>query len=270
MFHAVPWTSENPQRFTGQALPHHPAWGPAGTSASLNPNFGSYAPSVRSSGQESSPLIDGMTTPESSNRSPMFSTAVPHSSGPSSNGGDGHRRSINSFDQTHRGLQTSFPMQQGFVQQNQFLSPTNVSPQHLMIDTSGLHQLQREPTHSPFSDFVMVDKLDAVPAPYAGRQQPTQPKPKRSAVKRSRVAPTNKTTGNAQKDMFVSEHPSHTPGPIRRQSNTASKATKASKQRSGGRQPGMHLNDEAAARAKQLRDEGSCWICCFQRDSVCD
>jgi len=37
----------------------------------------------------------------------------------------------------------------------------------------------------------------------------------------------------------------------------------------------MHLPPDKAARAKQLRDEGSCWICCLQRDSctpgeVCD
>jgi len=43
----------------------------------------------------------------------------------------------------------------------------------------------------------------------------------------------------------------------------------------GGRAVGSHLSTEGAARAKKLREEGSCWLCCLQRDSctpgkVCD
>ena len=45
--------------------------------------------------------------------------------------------------------------------------------------------------------------------------------------------------------------------------------------RLGGRPIGSHLAPDKAARTKQMREEGSCWLCCLQRDSctpgeVCD
>jgi len=45
--------------------------------------------------------------------------------------------------------------------------------------------------------------------------------------------------------------------------------------RLGGRPIGSHLAPDKAARTKQMREEGSCWLCCLQRDSctpgeICD
>lgn len=49
----------------------------------------------------------------------------------------------------------------------------------------------------------------------------------------------------------------------------------ASGKRLGGRPIGSHLAPDKAARTKQMREEGSCWLCCLQRDSctpgeICD
>ena len=264
-----PWSTEGSARYSGQALPHHTAWGLSAPSTTLNTNFPSYAASVLSSAHDSSPLPDGISTPDSA-RSPMFSNAAPNSAtgstngatAGSSNGGDPHQRAYSSFDHTPRPLQTSF-------QHNNFLVHQDVSPQNLLIDPTPMHQLNREPSHSPLSDYILVDRPDAmVPmAPTAIESQAPQSKaPKKSTMKRPRVASTGKA--RQEPDNFVSEYPTHTTGPIRRQSSSAAKVAKDGKGRVGGRSVGMHLTEEAAARAKQLRDEGSCWICCFQRDSV--
>ena len=79
-----------------------------------------------------------------------------------------------------------------------------------------------------------------------------------SNVKAAKKSSSNKTRHDP--DPFVNEFSS-----ARRQSNE--RKIREGK-RVGGRSVGMHLTTEVAARAKQLRDEGSCWICCFQRDSV--
>lgn len=261
-FQGVPWTPEGPARYPGSAQPHHQGWGLSATSTTLNTTFPSYAGSVLSSAHDSSPMIDGLTTPDSATRSPMFSTRAPISSAGSSSGGDNNRQVYPSYEQNSR----SIPMN-NFQQQNNYLTPHNVSPQNLMIDTSAMNQLHRDPTHSPLSsDFVMVDKSDAGSSIHAveDRRQSQPKQQKKQAPRRSRVASNPK---RIDPDNFVSEYPSHATGPIRRQSSSAAKAAKADSRRVGGRSLGMHLTEEAAARAKQLRDEGSCWICCFQRDS---
>ncbi|KAF1983133.1 hypothetical protein K402DRAFT_396850 [Aulographum hederae CBS 113979] len=41
---------------------------------------------------------------------------------------------------------------------------------------------------------------------------------------------------------------------------------KRASRRAGGRQVGSHLNPDTAARTKLMREHGSCWLCCLQRD----
>jgi hypothetical protein len=255
-----PWSSEVPSRFAEQHIPQQNLWSLSVPSNNMNPNFASYAPSVLSSAQDSSPLIEGMHTPDSANRSPLFSTAAPNSSAGSSSGGDMHRRAFHSFDQTPRPLQTSFAHQNYMMKQD--MSPNTIDP-------NTIQSAHREPSHSPSSDYVLVDISDAGSMTYfeESRPAPSQSKQKKPSAKRSRA--TSSATRRPVADNFVSEYPPHAAGPIRRQSsNAVSKATKDGHKRVGGRSLGMHLTEEAAARAKQLRDEGSCWICCFQRDSV--
>ncbi|KAK3080797.1 hypothetical protein LTS18_013006 [Coniosporium uncinatum] len=50
---------------------------------------------------------------------------------------------------------------------------------------------------------------------------------------------------------------------------------KISSKRVGGRALGSHLDPEKAAKTKAMREQGSCWLCCLQRDSctpgpICD
>ena len=259
-FAGPPWSTEAALRYQAQALPHHAAWGPVNTPSALNTNQTSYAPSVLSSAQDSSPLIDGIATPESASRSPMFSNLAPNSAANSSNGGDPHQISFQSFsNQTPRQIQTTFQPQNVYPQQD-------ISPQSLMIDPTSMHQLHRDPSPSTFSDFVLIDKDEVSPTTHLADHHTSQAKQKKSTMKRPRVASTSKV--RQEPDNFVSEHPARAAGPIRRQSSSAAKIAKDNAKRVGGRSLGMHLTEEAAARAKQLRDEGSCWICCFQRDSV--
>jgi hypothetical protein len=251
------WPLEDPTRYAGQALPHHVGWGPANnTLNSLNP---SYAGSVLS--HDSSPPMDGLATPESA-KSPMLSTANPNSSSVSSNGGDSTRRAhYQDIQQTPRPFQTGF-------------QPASMNHQHgmggvtslrtLMIDANVGQQVHREPTHSPSSDYIMVELNDALSTTYSDDRRTSQPqlKEKKPSQRGSKKLPSSKV--RHEPDPFVPEFPMTT-GSIRRQSGD--KKSRDGK-RVGGRTVGMHLKTDVAARAKQLRDEGSCWICCFQRDSV--
>jgi hypothetical protein len=237
-------------------MPHPVPWGLNPNSNALNSVAASYAPSDFSHG--SSPHIPGMTTPDSA-RSPRFSTAIPNSSSGSSIGGDSVQRTYHhSIDQIPRPLQTAF-------QQSNFMNQQHdISPHSVLIDPSALQQLHRDPSHSPMSDFVVVDRADAVSATYSDDYCHTHAKERKVSQKSARKSVSNRP--RQQADNFVSEYPPAT-GAIRRQSNEATKKARDGK-RVGGRSVGMHLKTDVAARAKQLRDEGSCWICCFQRDSV--
>lgn len=82
-------------------------------------------------------------------------------------------------------------------------------------------------------------------------------------------------TQQQQATVFVQQH-----FPAKDSSNTRIttelvRRTPAGVTKRGGRAVGSHLSTEGAARAKKLREEGSCWLCCLQRDSctpgeVCD
>jgi hypothetical protein len=157
-----------------------------------------------------------------------------------------------SIDQTPRPLRTG-------LHHHNFLSHQhNISPQNLLIDPISMQPLRRDPSHSPMSEYVLVEKNDAESAIFVEDHQPPQAKEKKTTFKTSRKSTS--TRARPDSDPFVSEFHS-----ARRQSNDK-KARDA--KRVGGRSVGMHLPTDVAARAKQLRDEGSCWICCFQRDSV--
>ncbi|KIW03298.1 uncharacterized protein PV09_05510 [Verruconis gallopava] len=262
------WSLEAPHRFAGSSFAQNSAWNSHAASNALNSIAASYAPSVLS--HDSSPHVEGITTPDSS-RSPMFSQAVPSSSSASSSGAADHRNHLynQTFDQTPRLIQTAF-VNTEYVNQDY-----NISPQSLFIDPSAaIQQLGRDPSHSPMSEYEIIDKSEAVSTAYGDDNraiQSTLPKEEKLSAKRSRAPTSNKMRQDP--DNFVSEYPNAS-GVIRRQLSSGAGKQREGK-RVGGRSVGMHLSSEVAARAKQLRDEGSCWVCCFQRDScspglICD
>lgn len=214
------------------------------------PYVTSYPVSVSAmSLDSSSPQPPGMNTP-SSTRSPSLNEARLHSTSPRtadfSNGSS--RGYSQGQDQTPRPLQTSF---------------NQTHHGSLTYDITGLgSSLQqaskrkrndhtREPSKSPFSDYVVLDSNSE------------------SAMNASRmdVKPSMGQTST----IFLHEQYPHVEDkkpkrahdhthPIRKPSNAGRK--------SGGRTLGMHLDPEKAAKAKDLRNDGACWICCLQRDSV--
>ena len=124
---------------------------------------------------------------------------------------------------------------------------------------------------SPVTDFVFV-------------QSPTQISSSQSHFEQQVI--TSQPEEEDSKTAFTSEIPmSH----LKRPHNSILPANSSSDTRiatesvrrklgttkRGGRAVGSHLSREGAARAKKLREEGSCWLCCLQRDSctpgkVCD
>lgn len=204
----------------------------------------SYAGSALS--MDSSPQARGIGTPNSE-RSPLFAPAhLAGSLGSSNSQCHGHDHQHH----TPRAAQYSFSQ-----------------PQTLNVDMIGIgmgsqsqgnkrrrSQAPREPSHSPVSDYVMVESSDisAVSPSFSGSMK---------------MEPS--TSGPQSPLTFVAEHypPSADSG---KQPSTQGVIRKARDgKRAGGRSLGSHLPADKAARAKQLREEGSCWICCLQRDSVC-
>jgi hypothetical protein len=111
---------------------------------------------------------------------------------------------------------------------------------------------QRELTNSPSvsGDYVMVSSVSKTAA-----------NAKRMDTKPSK-APA------ASSAMFYHEHYPHPDEKRVRKANEFVPRKTSTGRKSGGRSLGMHLAPEKAAKAKELRGDGACWICCLQRDSV--
>jgi hypothetical protein len=194
---------------------------------------------------DSSPLAQGIRTP-SSTRSPLFGQAQLSGSVGSCNS---HIHVHDHQNETPRPLQTSF-----LPTRETDLDFMGLNPQlHESKHRQRRRQVQREPTHSPVSDYVMVEpENEPTRTPsYAGS---TKAEPSTSAPR----SPT----------IFVPEqYPPSADSAKQQSSHYVIRKTRDGK-RAGGRSLGMHLPADKAARAKLLREEGSCWICCLQRDSV--
>lgn len=199
----------------------------------------SYAGSVLS--MDSSPQARGIGTPNSE-RSPLF-TAVNLSNSLGSTNSQCH-----GHDHQH---QMPRATQYAFHQQTQNL---NVDMMGIGAQSQGNKRrrshAQREPSPSPVSDYVMVESSDTASPSFMGSMK----------AEPSTSGPRSPITFVAEQFSSVSGKRPSTQGVIR-------KAREG--KRAGGRSLGSHLPADKAARAKQLREEGSCWICCLQRDSVC-
>jgi hypothetical protein len=110
-----------------------------------------------------------------------------------------------------------------------------------------------ENANSPISDFVLIDSTTDY--------QPS-PSPRPSKRKASEVEESASFGTVFVQHTFSHDHSSH----AHQENDFARKRINSN--RVGGRATGSHLNAQSAARARELREKGSCWICCLQRDSV--
>jgi hypothetical protein len=241
-----PWSPVDHSRVPSIGITQHMSFGSASAlPVSHDAYRTSYAGSVLS--MDSSPQARGIGTPNSE-RSPLFAPA--HLSGSM---GSTNSHQCQGHDHQH---ETPRAMQQPFQQ-----------TRTLNVDVIGIgmgsqsqgnkgrrSQAPREPTHSPVSDYVMVESVDisAVSPSFSGFMK----------AEPSTSAPRSPVTFVTEQYPLVSDSgkQASNQGVIRK--------TREGK-RAGGRSLGSHLPADKAARAKQLREEGSCWICCLQRDSVC-
>lgn len=198
----------------------------------------SYAGSIIS--MDSSPQARGIGTPNSE-RSPIFPAAnLSSSPGSTSSQCYGHDH----LHQTPRAMQYAFQQTQNL---NVDMIGIGAQPQGTKHRRS---QAPREPSHSPVSDYIMVESSDAVSTSFTSSMKVEPPT----------SAPRSPMTFVAEQFSPDSGKRPSTQGVIRKPREV---------KRPGGRSLGSHLPADKAARAKQLREEGSCWICCLQRDSVC-
>jgi hypothetical protein len=244
-----PWSPVN--RFAGlpgvQDVPFAPA--------TDEPYMNSYPASISvMSLESSSPQPQGLNTP-SSTRSPSFAAVNLHSTSPqTTNGGSLALPAFTTdHEQTPRISQTSFnPV--SYQLTGAGLGPS--SPQASKKRRNS--QARREPTHSPFSsgsEYVMVESNS------------------KTALNAKRM--NSKVSKTQQAEVFFHEQfpQSEEKRPKRATEFAVRKPSNGRK--SGGRTLGMHLAPEKATKAKDLRIDGACWICCLQRDSctagvVCD
>jgi hypothetical protein len=195
--------------------------------------------------ESSSPQPQGIHTP-SSTRSPSF-TQLHLPASP--------RTSLNSVaysqDQdTPRISQHIFGTAQP-SNQPYSLSGVGPSSQHISVTKRKRNEyVHREPTHSPSvsGEYVMVESFSKTGA-----------NTKRIDTKPSKASAP---------DMFYHEHYPRNEDKRPRKSNEFVARKTSNGRKSGGRSVGMHLAPEKAAKAKDLRSDGACWICCLQRDSV--
>ena len=199
--------------------------------------------------ESSSPHHPGINTPSSSTRSPSFAHTnlqQPTSPRTSDGGGLGSHGYGRDQDHTPRLAQNSFNhAHQGSLSYN--IQGLGSLSQQATKRKRNDHA-HREPTKSPFSssEYVIVESNAKSP----------------SKSKRMEPSPSVST-------IFVSEqYPPLTEDNKLRRSGGLGTRKSGNGRKSGGRSLGMHLAPEKAAKAKDLRSDGACWICCLQRDSV--
>lgn len=217
----------------------------------------SYPVSVMSI-DSSSPQPPGMSTP-SSTRSPSFAEARLHSTSPHSVGvgSFGSMGYMQDQDQTPRVPQHNFsqPMRSSL---SYHLTGTGAgtsmgTSSQQTIKRKRNDHFQREPSRSPFSSsstssYVLVDK------------------PK-SASKDKMLIDSKPSIAQTSSFVIQQEYPQGDEKRPRKASECGVRKPSNGK-KSGGRSLGMHLDAKKAAKAKDLRSDGACWICCLQRDSV--
>ena len=209
---------------------------------------------------QSSPKFQNANTP-SSTRSPVS---------PRSNLNHASRQTpplvrptIRHPDQTPRPSQNVFAVNTRGIPTFDFAKTEPESPQQLQCRALSIDRSSHvDALGSPApSDFVVVNNQ--------GSEKASSPV---VADAKSWHIPSPKA--NQTQTVFVTQVFSANEDGSARQSSSGA-IRRASGKRAGGRPLGSHLPSDKAARAKQLREEGVCWLCCLQRDScspgeVCD
>lgn len=149
--------------------------------------------------------------------------------------------------------QNLMPEPISFAQQNmpsqQYIPPRANLSQNLLSTTS-IAQHSTESMLSPIPDSALCDvkiKPQPTPSPVPGKRKLDQ----LDSQSTDRVF-VQCTPGDGKETHAGSGAPHRRPA----------------KGRHGGRQHGTHLQGDVAARARQIREIGTCWLCCLQRDSV--
>jgi hypothetical protein len=237
-----PWSPEG-HRYVGIPGAHDVLYGPA-----TDEPYMSYPPSVSVMSIESpSPQPQGIHTP-SSTRSPSFAQ-IPLPPSPRTSQGS---IPYGPDQDTPRVPQTTF---NSAYQPSQSYTLTGAGTLSQKVSASKRKRNdhgRREPTHSPSvsGDYVMVPSFSK-----------TATNAKRMDTKTSRISAV-------PSPVFYHEQYPPPDEKRPRKSNEFILRKTSMGRKSGGRSLGMHLAPEKAAKAKELRGDGACWICCLQRDSV--
>jgi len=254
-----PWPLENPPRYRASSGPDAPVFNQHTDLLSVhNQEVGSWT---------SSPALNPVATPSSSH-SPTFSTAM-----------------LNQLSQSPKplGSRTAIHLHLESTPRAPQASAYTRRPSSVVINqdqpfpkTTQPSDLNSEPSRSsPVTDFVFVQS----PAQISSSRSNIDQKPVVSQLDED--SKTEFTSENPmsrlkqpQTPIFVQQHfPANNSSDTRITTESVRRTLGITKR--GGRAVGSHLSSEGAARAKKLREEGSCWLCCLQRDSctpgkVCD
>jgi hypothetical protein len=92
-----------------------------------------------------------------------------------------------------------------------------------------------------------------------------------AAAERKRLQTSSpEGSGSPEEQLFVHEHfPSPKSGSVASAAQRKQIQKLSHWRRAGGRTVGSHLAPDKAARTKEMREKGSCWLCALQRDQVC-
>jgi hypothetical protein len=242
-----PWSPESHPRYNRIPSADVNMFGPA--SDNLEP----YASSVHSHNSLDSPLFSFNPTPSPA-RSPIPAQAEPFKSlslmSERQLSNCSSLSGVSPTDQTPRPRQTAFPHAE---QSRRPFTATDVKPSPRLLTENTSQTISIDNTHSPTSDFVLVDSATDIQS---------SPSPKPIKRKASEVEEAHEFETVFIRHIFSPDQDYS----LNHEAHLARKRVNGN--RVGGRATGSHLNAQSAARARELREKGSCWICCLQRDSV--
>jgi len=255
-----PWSYEGQRRFQGFARVDAPVFGPHTDLMHEIAAGASWA---------SSPKINDIPTP-SSTRSPSFAHAT---------------LDQDALRPTASSARPSLHLQvDRKPRQNTFQSPRSSSAATQTVHSSTLtvsqnpyqSNLYLNPLHSPLADYVVVSHASQESSGQSAAELETF---KSESIQSEHVT-SPQVSPQAKQDTpcLIFGPPSF---PVEDSSNNRGSSLPHRKhssgpgRRLGGRPVGSHLAPDKAARTKLMREEGSCWLCCLQRDScssgeICD
>ena len=253
-----PWSFEGQRRYHGYAKADAPVFGPH---TDLMHDFGNTS-------WTSSPKLNDISTP-SSTRSPSF----PHATLDQ----DALIPTVSTARPTLHLQVDRKPRQNAFHVPRS--SPIATQAAHTSTPTASQKSYQSNfnlsLSQSPVADYVVVP----LPSQENAGQCAVESETFKSESVQVDASPQISPQGKHDPSCLVfgqQTFPAEDSSNNRMSSGLAQrKHSSGSGKRLGGRPIGSHLAPDKAARTKQMREEGSCWLCCLQRDSctpgeICD